>query len=115
MTYEEFREEMNAYWQFVDDESRRLKDHLYFDRLPALYDKFDPAEREMAAQVLAEWILSGNSRKCYDAKFLIGKYKVTSALPALEKLAGRLAKTDTPIARNELESVRRVIDDLKKP
>jgi hypothetical protein len=59
MNLAEFREEMEAYRRSSDEEASALKDsYLALDRLHALYQKFDSAERAMADQVLAEWALS---------------------------------------------------------
>jgi hypothetical protein len=80
--------------------------------LRSLYEKFYAAERPMADQVIAEWALSDDENTRFDARVLIYELRIRSALPALKKLATRLAASTAVRASNELESVDRLIADL---
>ena len=92
MTFDDFRGEMNAYWQSADEEARSRKDpHISLERLTALYGKFDAGERQMADRVLAEWVLSEDEGLRFDARVLIDHRKIVMAMPALEEvLVGRV-------------------------
>lgn len=84
MTLEEFREEMNLFWRWAEEEASTCKDpFIVVRRLVALHRKFDAAERQMADVVLAEW-LSSHATNC-DARWLIKEFKIMSAIPGLEK------------------------------
>lgn len=113
MTLEQFRREMEQYRRVVDEEAEANKDsYLALDRLHALYRKFDPQERAMADQILAEWALHSDEKIRFDALALIDDFKVQTAIPALHELAGRLASSDEPGAPYELRKVNRLIDEL---
>jgi hypothetical protein len=113
MTLDEFRKQMEEFHRSVDDEAMSMKDsYLAVDRMFELYKRFDPEERVMADQVLAEWALSEDETIRFDAQALIRKFKITSAIPALQKLAERLAVTRTPGAPYELQIVKRLIGIL---
>jgi len=55
MTLDEFRREMEAYWQAVNEEADEFKDsYIAWKRMHDLYRKFDADEQGMADQILAE-------------------------------------------------------------
>jgi cysteinyl-tRNA synthetase len=115
MNLDEFRYEMTAYRQHVRKEGKAFKEALYsVNRLTDLYRKFDAEERAMADQVLAEWLLSEDESVRFDAWVLIDDFKIRSALPALEKLAQRLAASPAVGAPDELERINRIIADLAR-
>jgi hypothetical protein len=115
MNLNEFRREMATYRQAVEKEGEAFRDSYHsLDRLCALYHKFDPEERAMADQVIAEWALSDDENTRFDAQALIDEFKIRSALPALEKLVMRLAASKAVGAANELELVNRFIADLTR-
>ena len=115
MNLDEFRREMATYRHAVDREAQALKDPYHaLDLLRTLYEKFDTEERAMADQVIAEWALSEDENTRFDARVLIGEFKIRSALLALEKLVMRLAASKAVGAPNELELVNRLIADLTR-
>jgi hypothetical protein len=115
MNLDEFRYEMTAYRQHVTKLERAFKDSSYsMTRLTDLYRKFDAEERAMADQVLAEWVLSEDEGTRYDARILIDEFKVLSALPALEKLAERLASSSELNASFELERIQCIMTGLTR-
>ena len=90
MTLDEFRREMEAYWQSVHKEANKFKDpHIAQERMYALYRKFDAEERAMADQVLGEWVMSEDDNTRFDALDLIREFKIINAIPALKNLAKR--------------------------
>lgn len=113
MTYEEFRDEMESYRRDVDADASAQKDsQLVLDRLHALYRRFDAPEQAMANRVLAEWVLSADEGKRFDALALIDEFNVKQTIPALNELVQRLGKSKTPGAPYELEKVKRIVADL---
>src|SRR5262245_8950257 len=113
MTLDEFRKEMEAYRDSVEQEATSLKDsYLALDRLHGLYRKFDVQERAMANQVLIEWALSEDENLRFDALALIDDFRIAKAMPALRALAGRLASSRAPGAPYELQKVDRILRDL---
>jgi hypothetical protein len=115
MNLDEFRHGMATYRQAVDREAQALKNPFHaLKLLRTLYEKFDVAERAMADQVIAEWALSDDENTRFDAQTLIEEFKIRSALPALKKLAMRLAASTAVGASNELELVNRQIADLTR-
>jgi hypothetical protein len=114
MKLAEFRKEMEAYRRFVDEEARLFKDsYLALDRLHAMYQKFDSAERTMAHEVIAEWALSDDEALRFDALALIDDFKIANEIPVLQKLASRLASSSAPGAPYELKKVNRILKDLR--
>jgi hypothetical protein len=115
MTLDEFRHEMAGYRQAVDREAQALKDPYHaHDLLRALYQKFDTGERAMADHVLAEWALSEDANLRFDGLSLIDDFKIITALPALKKLAKRLASSSAVSAPYELRKVNCIITDLAR-
>jgi hypothetical protein len=115
MNLDEFRSEMEGYRRSVDEEARSLKDsYLALDRLQAWYRRLDAEQRLMADQVLAEWATSDEENLRFDALALINDFKITSALPALQKLAARLASSTAPGAPYEMKKVERITAGLRR-
>src|SRR5262249_32861161 len=113
MTLDEFRVEMALYRQAADDDAKSLKDpYITLEKLRSLYMKFDTSERQMADQVLSEWVLSEDEKLRFDALALIDELKVGMALPALHKLAARLASSVEPSAPYELKKIYRIFAGL---
>jgi hypothetical protein len=104
---------MNEYWERVDREASEYKDsYLALDRVHAMYGRFDPEKRDMADQVLSEWVLSDQEGKRFDAIALIREFEITSAIPALRELAARLESSEEPGAPFEREKVEGLVEEL---
>jgi hypothetical protein len=113
MKLEEFRNEMNAYRDAVEKEAFESKDsYLALERLHRLYTKFDASEREMADQVLAEWVLSDDENTRFDAMALIHDFRIEGTVPALRELAGRLSSSKAPGAPYEIMKIERLLSEL---
>lgn len=113
MTLEAFRDDMERSRERVDREAAEMKDsYLALERLAALYEKFDDSERELADEVLAEWVLSEDEGIRFDAMALIRKFVVVASLPALRQLRGRLVSATGPGAPFEREKVDGLIAEL---
>lgn len=115
MTLDEFRHEMNEYRRDAKKDADAFKDPvLVFERMQALYRKFDAAERRMADQVIAEWLSSANEALRFEACILTTELNIVSAVPALKELAKRLPSMREPGAPSELKAVHRAITELKE-
>ena len=115
MTLDKFRIEMASYRLSADGEAELLKNpYVTLERLHSLYRKCDDAERLMADQVLSEWALSEDEGIRFDALALIDDLKIQTAVPALHKLATRLALSATPSAPYELKKIHRIIAGLEQ-
>jgi hypothetical protein len=97
MTLDEFRFKMSSYRTTADSESRSLKDpYIALDNLRMLYEKLDSEERQMADQVLSEWVLSEDEGMRFDALALIDDFQIGTAVPALRELMERLYQVIDP-------------------
>jgi len=113
MDPDEFRTEMEAYRADVESEAHAARDSfLAYQRLQTLYRRFDLEERRLASVVIADWALSEDETKRWDALALIDDFAIASALPALRSLADRLESSDDPGAPYEWAKVNRVIGTL---
>ncbi len=113
MTLDEFRHEMASYRQSADIEAEAMKDpYVTLERLRTLYLKLEPRERQMAEQVLGEWVTSENEAIRFDAKALVNDLDIVSAVPALRELTKRLASSGAPSAIYETETANRLIEKL---
>ncbi|HKY06852.1 MAG TPA: hypothetical protein VJQ55_01360 [Candidatus Binatia bacterium] len=104
---------MNSYRRAVEDEAIKLKDsYLALERLHRLYQKFDATEREMADQVLTEWVLSDDEGTRFEAMSLIDDFKIERTIPALKELAGRLASSKAPGAPYEIMKIEGLLSEF---
>ena len=77
------------------------------------YRTLDPAEKQMAAGVLAEWILHGSVTQRSSSLALVQDFRIRAAEPALRQLAYELDDTPGPAARDLAEWVQRVIASVQ--
>ena len=69
-------------------------------------------ERNLADQVLCEWVLNDDDNLRYDSLVLIDEFGIKRALPALAELAPRLKRSKAPGAPYELEKVKSILSRL---
>jgi hypothetical protein len=113
MSLAALRAQMTAYRASVDERGKYRRDSYFaLERLHTYYQKLEPAERMLAAQVLAEWATADDEAVRFDAAALIRDFKIVDAKPALERLAQRLECSTNPGAPFELEKVKQIIDHL---
>jgi hypothetical protein len=109
MTPEEFRRAMQRYREDIDAEAKALTDpYVTLDRLRGEFRKLDADERSVANEVLGEWALSDDEKLRFDALVLIEELNITTALPVLEELMRRYAKSASPIARHYVNWASRI-------
>lgn len=113
MTLEDVRLEMNAFWDMANREAEEFKDSfLALERVNGMYLGLSTADRELANEVLAEWVLSDEEAKRFDAVALIREFRVVAAAPALRELGRRLARSTDPGAPFEREKVEGLLREL---
>jgi hypothetical protein len=112
-TLDEFRDRLEAFWASANREAADFKDPVRaLERLAGFYRNLDPREREFADRLLAEWVLSNEETKRFDAVALIREFEVASAAPELRELVDMLGRSDDPGAPFEREKVVALLRDL---
>lgn len=76
------------------------------------YRALDDSERSEVDGLLAEWVLSQDEGKRFDAMAVIADNHVTHAVPALRELGARLEASDAPSAPFEWAKVNRILGNL---
>jgi hypothetical protein len=116
MNAREVRARLETCRDVADLEGEREKDsQVVADELRALYLSFDESERLDADDIIAQWVLSNDEKKRFDALILIADMKIYSAKPTLELLARRLASDLRPGAPYDLAKLQRISAALDRP
>ena len=100
-------------WKDISLRADEAKDSQ--SAVPALYAAYralGEEERPAVNDVLAEAIASDDERDRFDALALVREFRISSARPALERLAQRLERDDSPGAPYELEKVNGILGEL---
>jgi hypothetical protein len=71
-----------------------------------------PEDRELAEEVIGEWVLSADESKRFDALAVVDELAIRSAIPRLRELESRLAKMSGPGAPFEAKKVQRILAGL---
>lgn len=104
---------LNAEWSRIDREAEVGKDsQRAVFALADLYRSLSEDERLVADEVLIEWALSGHPKKQFDGLALIDEFSITSAVPALDRLAERFRQADEPSSPYDLTKVNRILERL---
>jgi len=113
MNLVEFRNHMERCREMADNEAAASKDsYLVLERLSNLYQVSDAHERAMADRVLCEWALAEDDTVRFDALALIDKFRISSAKPALQNLARRLAARHDPASYYETLKIARIMEAI---
>jgi hypothetical protein len=108
-----FRMQMENFRNAAVSEGNYLRyPYIVLERLHQLYESFDNEQRAAADRVFAEWLLSDDESKRFDAIALIRAFDVKSAVPQLEELRDVLAPRTDPGAPFEREKVTDLIGTL---
>lgn len=83
------------------------------ESLMATYARQPAADKAEIDQVLSEEVESEDSLSRYDAHLLIAMFEISTALPALERVASRLARSRSLPERGEAETIRATIARLR--
>lgn len=99
----------------LDDDARASKSsHAVVLELSRRYQALDESERPEVDELLAEWVLSEDEGRRFDALAVIADNKVVHAVPALRELAERLEASDAPNAPFEWAKVNRILGKLRE-
>jgi hypothetical protein len=113
MKLAKFRRQLQSYRQATGRAAKSSKDsHQALDRMHSRYRKFGVEERTMANRVLAEWALSDDENVRFDALALIDEFMIANTMPALHRLAIRIAASHAPDVRYELTKVNHILGKL---
>lgn len=97
----------------LDDDARASKaSHAVVIELSRRYQELDGSERPQVDELLAEWVLSEDEGRRFDALAVIADNKVVHTVPALRELAERLEVSDAPSAPFEWAKVNRILGKL---
>jgi hypothetical protein len=114
MSLEEFRADMEVHWRELERLASKHKDgNLATHEAFKWYEALTADQRSLADYVLAEWVLAGSHGQQFDALALIDKFRITSAIPALERLVEQLGSVEGPEARFLDAKVKRFLDALR--
>jgi hypothetical protein len=103
-----------AQWADADRRSREVKDsQSALIELFAHYRALSPGDRLVVNDLLAELAESSEESVRFDVLALISEFGITSALPALRRLADMLEHSDDPGALYEWAKVNRMIARLE--
>lgn len=107
------RERWEQFWARIDAETKAQKaSHAAVFELSRYYLALSTAERQIIDALLAEWVLSDEESKRFDALALIDEHRIRSALPALEELREKLNKSREAGAPFEKAKVDRIVAAL---
>jgi hypothetical protein len=113
MSVRDTQERWEQFWSRIDAETKAEKvSQAALFELSQYYLSLPVVERRTIDGVLAEWVLSDNESKRFDALALIDEHRIRSALPALEDLCQKLEKSREPGARFEKAKVDRIVAAL---
>ena len=113
MTLSQMRQALDSWWQRTNRASLAAKDSMAtLWELDRLYRSFDPQERFLADQVFADWLNAADQGKQWDARVMIGRHQIRSAIPRLEEYIRELIRKDDPQSRAVAEDAQRTLDEL---
>ncbi|HTL41187.1 MAG TPA: hypothetical protein VL294_06920 [Pseudolysinimonas sp.] len=106
--------EWQRFYTQVRDANRDPKSgDQVIETLMATYARQPAADKAEINQVLSEDLESDDSLTRYDAHLVISMFEISTALPALERVASRLAGSRSVPERGEAETIRATIARLR--
>lgn len=113
-TADEIREWIDAVWERADREGDWYKDSMYStNTVEREIGRLDATARDLATDILVEWIEGDDGRRRYTAFVLARKLGLKTALPALRRHAEALKTATGPSAPYDRENVASLIADLE--
>ncbi|HUS21194.1 MAG TPA: hypothetical protein VMZ66_04185 [Aeromicrobium sp.] len=100
-------------WHEISVRAEERKDSP--SAIPALYAAYrtiGERDRAIVDAVIAEAVESDDATERFDALALVGEFRITVAVPYLQRLAERLKALDSPGAPWEREKVTRILQQL---
>ena len=115
MNTQNVRKEWMNLWQQLQTRADALHDSqsVALGLLNA-YDQLSVGERAEVQSILAEWLLSEDNRRRYDACFLITERLIRELAPAVGSAIDRLKGLPGPEARDEVEILEQLREALAK-
>jgi hypothetical protein len=113
--FDEFRDRMNDYrGRLVRNATLAKEMNLVVIELEKQYSRLQADDRIFANRVICEWLQSEDSGARWDARVLIKKFKIRSAMHRLKELETRLKGKSSASApdRFELAEVQKIIEML---
>ena len=109
------RTEWTSLWKQLQTRADALHDSqsVAFGLLNA-YDQLSVEKRAEVQSILAEWLLSEDNRRRYDASFLITERSIRELAPAVAAAIDRLKGLSGPEARDEVELLQQLREALTK-
>lgn len=109
MTRDEMRLAMSQLRNSSEAAARTFKDsYLVLEELAAFYESLEPHDRNIADQVICEWIESDGEGLRFDAMSLVRKFRIRSAVMSLLQLEARLSTSMAPGAPFEREKAAKI-------
>ncbi|MFH0888517.1 MAG: hypothetical protein V1871_04845 [Planctomycetota bacterium] len=114
MKPEETKKLLEKEWEnIIEDAVSSKQAPMALVNLIKSYKSLDADRRPLADQIIAEWVTSKDPGKRFDALALVEDFNIRTALPQLRVFEADLKNQTGPIARDELETVRRKIKKLE--
>jgi hypothetical protein len=109
------REEWMSLWQQLQAQADAFHDSqsVAFGLLNA-YDQLSAEERVQVHPMLAEWLVSNDNRRRYDARFVITERAIRELAPSVASAICRLKDLPGPEARDEVELLEQLQEELTK-
>lgn len=113
MTAGDLRARFDEFWRRADREAESSKDSQgAVLALEEFYRGLPTADRSAANQLLAEWVLSEDDKRRFDALALIDRFAIREAAPALRTLAERCENSNLPSSPYDWAKVNRILGRL---
>lgn len=107
------REEWMSLWQELQAQADAFHDSqsVAFGLLNA-YDQLSTEEKAEVHPMFAEWLMSDDNRRRYDARFVITERAIRELAPSVASAIGRLKGVPGPEARDEVELLQQLHEEL---
>ena len=104
------RADFESLWARLDAEAMAAKQSQEATvRLTSFYGRLDAGDREVVDEVLAEWVVSGDDRRRFDALALICEFEIRSAVPALRTRLESVPEESGGPLTDERERLERLV------
>jgi len=105
--------EVEQIWQRFHDDADWLRlSNSATLQFSSWFGDLDAPTRQAVLPVLSSWILSTNHPQQTDALAVVGDFRLSEVIPALEELSSRLRGTTSPVDRFLRVKVLRLLADL---
>jgi|SRR6187402_1751711 len=114
MMLNEYRKNLEEWWAETDArEVARKNSQGALVAFMDLYERLTPGERELADQVIAEWVASEDQRKRFDALAMVDHFRIRAATAQLRTAEAELIERRDYEAPYELAKIRRILKRIE--